>query len=247
MAYKLVFLHGLGSGSAVWIHQRSYFGKDAFAVENYHKSPINTLLNISLSQYAAATVKQIVRETSKPVILIGWSLGALIALELALTVPIKVKGLILTGGTSCFIKSPGYAGGLPRVTVDRLKARLASNVDHMMEFSLMFSPDEVKAGIEEQFKKIALEFSWSQNELLGGVDYLLQQNFRNDLNAIEIPTLIIHGEKDSICPVQGAFYLQEKIRKSKIKVFKGCGHVPFYSKAQDFNTVLEEWVGDCLD
>lgn len=75
------------------------------------------------------------------------------------------------------------------------------------------------------------------------LDRLLFMDLRGLLKNVNVPTLIIHGDKDTVCPVSGGIYLHENIKGSKIKIIKDAGHMPFYTRAEGFNRILEEFIG----
>ena len=51
----------------------------------------------------------------------------------------------------------------------------------------------------------------SIDSLALGLDYLIQKDLRNKLIDINIPLLMIHGEEDSICPLEAALYIKNII------------------------------------
>lgn len=245
---ELAFLHGWASGPEVWVHQEKYFSQERLVKVNYHQGVSNARCDYGPSLYAAAALEIIDRKTHGQPLLLGWSLGAVVALELALLVPEKIKGLILVGGTSCFTQAAGYSAGLPRVLVERMKKRLARNVDQTLEefYSLMFTAEERQAGFEEQFRQEVFRqgLNWSKEELVAGLDYLLERDWRYGLNRIDVPVLIVHGETDEICPAAAGLYLHENLNNSHFTLLKDCGHVPFLSQAEVFQQTVEEWLYD---
>ena len=54
---------------------------------------------------------------------------------------------------------------------------------------------------------------------------------------IRVPTTIIVGENDKLTPKEASLYMGDKIKNSRVKIFKNTGHIPFLSHPKDF---LEE-------
>lgn len=54
---------------------------------------------------------------------------------------------------------------------------------------------------------------------------LSQKDRTQILNAIKVPTLIIHGDEDPLVPLAGGKATAEAIPDSKLKIIKGMGHV----------------------
>ena len=160
----IVLLNGWASDPGVWIYQESYFSSQQLIKIKFHKGVEMAPAGQQPSLYSVAALEEINKATDQQVILLGWSLGALVALEIAHQSPQKILGMILVGGTSRFTQDEGYDGGLAKVLVKRLKKRLLSNpTQALKDFeALMFCPEEREAGIEEGFRQRALaqELDW---------------------------------------------------------------------------------------
>jgi len=224
----LVLLHGWAAGPEVWACQEKYFSEERIVKVNYHKGVKDARIDHCLSLYATAAMELIDRATDRKAVLLGWSLGALVALELALYFPEKIKSLVLAGGTGCFTQAPGYSAGLPRVVVERMQKRLSKNVDQTLDgfYSLMFTAEERQTGFEERFRQGVLSqgLNWSKEELAAGLNYLLVRDLRCCLKDIDLPVLIVHGERDVICSAAGGLYLHENLSNSQFTIKKIGAH-----------------------
>ncbi|MEM7019488.1 MAG: alpha/beta hydrolase, partial [Pseudomonadota bacterium] len=47
------------------------------------------------------------------------------------------------------------------------------------------------------------------------------------LKSINVPTLVIHGDKDSLVPVEGGIHTAETIPGARLEILKGMGHAQF--------------------
>ena len=54
---------------------------------------------------------------------------------------------------------------------------------------------------------------------------LSQKNRTQDLENINVPALIIHGDEDPLVPLAGGKATADAIPDSKLKIIKGMGHV----------------------
>jgi len=63
-----------------------------------------------------------------------------------------------------------------------------------------------------------------------------------DLEAIAVPTLIIHGIHDQIVPYQLGEVQHRLIQNSSLVPFQYSGHGVFYEQREDFNEVLAKFV-----
>src|SRR6185295_19023576 len=117
----LVFLHGVGGGHHAWEQQVPYFGSlgypsHAWDQPGYGRSA--TLEPYDLEHVTAALARLIESLGNEPVVLIGHSMGGLIAQEAYVRYPQLVKAMAL-----CFT-SPAFASGDSEFTKQFIAARI---------------------------------------------------------------------------------------------------------------------------
>ncbi|GAG27714.1 unnamed protein product, partial [marine sediment metagenome] len=64
---------------------------------------------------------------------------------------------------------------------------------------------------------------------------------RDKVSRIEVPTLIIVGEKDKI-NLKASQYLNREIKGSELRIVPSSGHTVMVEKTEEFNHVLEEFI-----
>lgn len=68
---------------------------------------------------------------------------------------------------------------------------------------------------------------------------IVNYDIHESLSKIECPTLIIHGDHDTV-PLEAAQKIHQHIKNSHYVIFKNCGHYPFIeSPAEFFRTVKD--------
>ena len=72
-------------------------------------------------------------------------------------------------------------------------------------------------------------------------DWLVEELF-DDLSKVYVPTLIMHGIHDRVCPFPLAEAQKEGIRYSTLIKFKNSGHGLFYDEMDKFNIELAKFV-----
>ncbi|MFZ5646166.1 MAG: alpha/beta fold hydrolase [Bacillota bacterium] len=182
--------------------------------------------------------------------ILGWSLGSLVALDIACSYPLRVNQLILLGGTSRFTvdESGEYRAGWPREIVERLKVRLARDSERTLQsfYRSMFSPGELEKGDLERFLKSAVQRfrGVEEGSLLAGLDYLVEADYRGRMEEIQSPALFIHGEEDLVCPPAASRYMAGRIRaKAGLRLIPGCGHLPHFTRANRCLKWIKEFTG----
>jgi pimeloyl-[acyl-carrier protein] methyl ester esterase len=237
---NLVLIHGWASDKSIWQETENYLAQ---------KHRVYTLDLPSIkhrSSYRDAVIKLIKEKELDQVILAGWSMGALVAIQAALELPQIVQGLILVSGTGKFVSDTQYPGGIPAIPVIRMKKRLNKNAEQTIKdfYKLMFSDGEQTEGLTEKIITFHLEpgRTWDISEAQAGLDFLLEVDLRSELKNITCPTLLLHGEQDEICPLAGAVFIQQQMPSARLISYPGVGHIPFLTKPEDFQHDLEGWL-----
>lgn len=199
----------------------------------------------SLKEYKARVAGVIDKNVGECFSLLGWSLGSLLAIEAACRYKDRIKQVILVSGTSRFTrdKQSGYGCGWPQNVVEKMKAALLNDQKKTLDSFChsMFSEEEIQQGWSEIFTGTpGNRGTYKTQELLAGLDFLIQADFREKLKEIKAPVLVIHGEKDTICPVDASEYILSQLKGDAIlKIMKGVGHIPFHTGREQFAHLLK--------
>lgn len=190
---------------------------------------------LSLNEFKERVIKVIEEKQIYTFSMLGWSLGSLVAQDIVSDNLWNVKSLILIGCTSSFIqhKENGYNLGWNRKILERMKSKLYKNPQKTLYdfYDAMFSKEEKRKGYNNDFFQIMENNIQNQStdSLLLGLDYLIQKDLILKLSYINVPSLIIQGEEDNICPLCGAEYMKNKLANSSIEIIKEAGHIPFFT------------------
>lgn len=185
------------------------------------------------------SIKQFVNDTSgllnalnikKPVNVLGWSMGAFIAQELAILHPDKVNKLILYG-SSCSGKQSVPPG--PKVTTFFTKnvTRITSNGNARFEASasLLFPRTWIKENPNYLQYLPKSKESTSIQTILGQIRAMsIWTDSCNQLSRINKPTLVIDGASDIITPSANSLLIAEKIPGAWLIQINGAGHGLMY-------------------
>ncbi|MEM1428192.1 MAG: alpha/beta fold hydrolase [Pseudomonadota bacterium] len=66
------------------------------------------------------------------------------------------------------------------------------------------------------------------------------------LRGIKVPTLVLCGAHDALCPVKRHEFMAELIPGAKLRVIKDAGHLPTLEQPDATTEALREWLGDPL-
>lgn len=102
---------------------------------------------------------------------------------------------------------------------------------------------ELKVNDAQREQALAQARQSNQEAALGCMDAFGGTDFRGDLDAITVPTLVIHGDSDGIVPFEGSGQrTHDAIEGSALVVLEGAPHGNNVSHAAQFNEALIEFL-----
>jgi len=66
-----------------------------------------------------------------------------------------------------------------------------------------------------------------------------EREFKLALTDINVPTLVIHGNKDVIIPMDVGKYIANAIPEAELLILNGVGHVPTMTRPQEVVAAIE--------
>lgn len=189
---------------------------------------------------------------------VGWSLGAMALMALQAQHKDAFSALVLVGSTPCFVEKDDFPWGQSKALVKRMimdiKKDPASTVDRF--YGLNFTEDERKLKSARTMMEryaypgpISCEGevpgcfpSFRYEEITKALEALYLTDLRDSLKEINVPTLLVHGEDDSICPLGAAQYTGHRIRDARLEVFGKTGHAPHVTSTELFRSTLNNFI-----
>ena len=224
---RIFYVHSSGSDASQWKKQLENVGGYAIDLPNHGKSDKAAVK--SVDDYAHY-VGEVVRRVVKRAVLVGHSLGGAVVQKLYLTNPELCEALILVGTGARLRVLPDILEGLKK--------------DPERAVGLILDMGFAEKG--EEYEKKRKEFLERAEVLhldLSLCDkFDLLEDYRNGKVKIDVPTLIVVGEKDRLTPVKYAEFFHKHIPNSKLVVIEGASHMVMLEKPEEFNRVLEEFL-----
>jgi 3-oxoadipate enol-lactonase len=170
----------------------------------------------------------------------GISMGGMISQELVLNHPEKVQGLVL-GCTTC---GPAHSVAVPAPTVAKFGQMMQLPVDERVQrfWEIAVTPEFMKERANFLGHIMELGMTTPTPMETFGMQFAAIQSFDtwDRLPGIKSPTLIIHGDRDILVPVENAEILHERIPGSRVRIVQGTGHCFFWEEPEE---VVEEVIG----
>jgi non-heme chloroperoxidase len=146
------------------------------------------------------------------------------------------------------LKTAANPGGLPRDVFDGFRAALAAN---RAQFFI-----DVAAGPFYGFNRPGANVSqglidnWWRQGMMGGakpqydcIKAFSETDFTEDLKAIDVPVLIMHGEDDQVVPIDDSARLAIKlVKKGTLKTYPGLSHGMAATHPERINADVLEFI-----
>jgi pimeloyl-ACP methyl ester carboxylesterase len=204
--------------------------------------------DISITGYARCVDEICERLGIEGPTVIGNSMGGFVGAELAITQPTHVNKLVLVSAAGL---STEYRREQPLLVGARLwtfaTARTGALVDPVVRRKRLRRL--MLQGVVRYPEKLSAPLTWelvqgaSKPGFIQGLKANLEYSFRDRLERIEVPTLIVWGRNDMIVPVGDAKRYEKLIgANARSEIFEDTGHVPMIERPSRFNALLDEFL-----
>jgi 3-oxoadipate enol-lactonase len=244
--HTILFIHGLGHDGKIWKYiQEKLFAEgysslaidlrghglsdNPVAIENYRFERISKDITELISELKISST-----------ILVGHSLGGMIAMYLAGTKPSLLTGLVLM--------ETNYQLSLPLLPKDvnqKLSKVFAS-------LAYLFPNEQPRE--HDDYDNYENTGDWDLRRIASDISGTSLRNYliacskvasfeaKGLLSSIEVPTLVIAGEKDTIAPPVQAVDLVKQIRGAKYIVIANANHLVTLNDPANLSKIITEFV-----
>ncbi len=171
--------------------------------------------------------------------LAGLSMGGIVAMEIMATAPERVERLALLDTN-------------PRAELPEMQARRAPQMARVAAGELReVMRDEMKPNYlaDGPGRQAVLDLCMDMALDLGPDVFARQSLALRDrpdrqetLRGVRVPTLILCGREDRLCPVERHELMHVLIPDSKLEIVEGAGHLPVLENPAATNTALARWL-----
>lgn len=225
----LILVPGLLCDAALWRHQTDFLA-DTLTV---------TVADVTQDDAIPAMAERILADAPTTFALAGLSLGGYVAQEIMRQAPERVErlALVATNARADNEAQLKTRGDLIRLAeIGKFKGvtpRLLPNLIH---------PDRLKDPavadvVLEMAERVGQEaFTRSQRAIM------TRKDGRADLEAIRIPTLILAGRQDQLCPPKVQEEMRERLPNAKLVFVEDCGHLPPLERPRTTTALFRYWL-----
>jgi pimeloyl-ACP methyl ester carboxylesterase len=175
----------------------------------------------------------------------GFSLGGMVALQLALRQPERLRRLVLgctsAGGTATIWPESRVTAALldPSRSGDRRRDFLDGLWISLGPRTASERPDLVA-----ELGDLAVANTQTPEGYAGQVAAALTHDVTGRLSEITAPTLVLHGEQDLLIPPENGRYLAAHIPGARLILYPDAGHLFFIERAAEVNRDVRHFLQD---
>ena len=177
----------------------------------------------------AADINAFMEELQIPsAVIVGHSMGSLIAQRFAIDYPGRTRGLVLVGAIASLKKNPALG------EFNKMIEQLQDPIDSI------FVHEFQKSTLAKELDGMELHTYVSESRLVPArvwkaVHYgMLEADYEKELRKVKAPALILYGDKDTIMPETDQRILAGALRNSSRITYKGTGHALHWEDPERF-------------
>lgn len=235
----LLLIHG-------WTCNRTFWERQVSALRDRH-----TVITVDLRGHGESShprtgytlnaivgdLEHLVRALALPhLAIVGWSMGGVVAQELAHRLGDKATALGLVCTTAGGLTDPKN----PRAQVERTTEMKKAIDDDFRAFIKGFAPGLFKDGAKSPL------LAWAIGQMqktpahaaTACLEMILAADLRPKLKKLKLPTAVLHGKHDAIFPFEEGEALAKQIPGAEMVAFANSGHAPHLEESDAFNAAL---------
>ncbi len=242
----LLFITGFTISSAVFepvvpLHARRF---DCITYDNRDSGRSGSpLLPTSITELAADAARLLDALGVESAHVYGLSMGGMIALELAISFPERVRGLILGGSTAggplAFRPSPRALWRMGRGALGAVR-----EPGRPWLAPLVFS-EEFRREHPQRVRELLANFTRYRPRPHAAAWHWWASVYHDTvsrLGRIQAPTLVIHGGQDAMDPLSNSRLLASRIPDAELVVVPGAGHAYLLERPEESYALLTDWL-----
>lgn len=240
----LVFVHGVSGSSSAWLPYEKIF-ENKYNVLTYDIRGHG--LSKKYPRYEDYQIKNFAQDfhdlltylNISKFVLISSSFATLIAREYIKQYRETVTALVFTS-TESFNKF--------QLKIIRPILKIATSIISFLPFNSRPRGHVDYSKIKNSDWSIERNFADTRNTGLRPQFYTIRQSFQprqeSDLEEINVPTLVIHGEKDSLVPIKNAIAFSKKIKNSQFVSIANFDHDIHHNAIKEMSEIIEKFINE---
>ncbi|HEX6549571.1 MAG TPA: pimeloyl-ACP methyl ester esterase BioH [Gammaproteobacteria bacterium] len=240
----LVLVHGWGVNSGVWQPVlpllRQHYRVSCVDLPGHGASR-----DVPMPSTLEAVAQQVLQVTPMSAVWLGWSLGGLICMQIAIQAAARVRALVLSNVTPRFVMAPDWPHAMPPHQLEAFAAELAGDFAGTVRRFLglqVLGDERARDTLPVLRDSVRARGAPDTVSLSVALDILRDSDLRGELHRINVPTLVMSGAYDRLTPALAGQFIASRIPGAEFSCFPRTAHAPFISHPADFLRMLNGFV-----
>ncbi len=228
----LVLAHGFGWNQDVWRRYVDVFSAQ-FKVVTYDlacapsadRAFFDMLRHGEIDGYVDDLERILLEIGCQRCYFVGHSVSGMIGLLASLRSPERFAKVITIGASACYLEDQGYHGGLNQENIRKMFDAIVTDYRAWAE---SYAPGAVDRPREHKVTSdfLASLLAMRPDVTLATAQMILGGDYRNAMDRVSVPTVILQTKLDPAVPLPAAMYLRDHIRGSRLEILDAVGHMP---------------------
>lgn len=192
-----------------------------------------------------AALEEAFASSQQPLVVLGWSLGGLVAMEWALRHPTRIARLLLVSATPKFVADASWHCATSAQTLDRFadELRVAYRPTLQRFLALQVRDGEAgKATLALMRQRLFERGEPDAAALAQALAVLRTHDLRAWVPALRPPALVIAGDRDTLVPPAASHWLARSLPHAELCEIAGAAHAPFLSHREQFERAVDAFL-----
>lgn len=233
----LFFLHGVGGGRAAWDRQVPYFSERGYRCVAWDQPGYGGTAPVEPYTFEKVA-EALARQIEEPAVLVGHSMGGMVAQETCARFPDRVRALVLSFTSPAFPAGSDFARQFVAARTGPLDQGKSMADIAAALMPTMRGTKSDPAGVELALRTMA---AVPPDTYRKAVHLLTTFDRRESLPKIRVPTLLVAGSDDQVAPPAVLEKMSKRIPGARYVLLEGCGHLGPMDQPDAFNNVLERF------
>jgi pimeloyl-[acyl-carrier protein] methyl ester esterase len=241
----LVMLHGWGMHAGVWRMVSTALAGN-FRVHTVdlpgHGQSRQPEMMATLESWVELVAESVIPRLSGPACWLGWSLGGMLALQLAHTYSEQVRRLMLVATSLRFCQADDWQDAVTPSVLDGFANNLQQDHHGTLQrfLALQVTGDtRARQTLKELKQRILEQPEPEAAALQTGLDILRTADLRSLATELKQPVLLIGGEKDRLVSPTTLHNVAALLSRCQLEIIPAAGHAPFISQPEAFMKLVK--------
>jgi len=234
----LTLIHGWGMNASVWSEILPVLRQD-YRVTVLDLPGHGDSAGASFSDLPSLA-SQVLDVMPEKTVLLGWSLGGLVALWLASVEPERFGKALLVSSSPCFVQRPGWPAALEHGVFDAFFNGLEQDYMATLKrfLALQLKGAEDARNLVRSLGERLNARPPKKQALIQGLGVLNDEDQRSRLCALGGRVSMLLGARDTLVPSRVARELASACPEADVEVLQDAGHMPFITHPIQF----QDWL-----